>query len=353
MDSTTARQTFEVENDIRTISNQDDSLYYCDVEEQANLRMQKPWASDPHYFKEVHISAVALIKMVMHARSGGSIEIMGSMQGKISKNAFVVVDVFPLPVQGTETRVNAGIEGNEFLVQYSTKCPEVSRKENIIGWYHSHPGYGCWLSGIDVQTQSTHQMYEDPFLAIVIDPVRTVSAGKVDLGAFRTYPSQYKVHDGEEEGPSEYQTIPLNKIEDFGVHCKSYYQLEVSYFKNFLDNDLLDLLWNKYWARALSTSALIQSHDYVVQQLNDIGKKIDLADLQFEKSASAAGGRGGYYLERKASATGKRGGQFEQIAKDAQKCCGEHMHSVMSMHIKQCLFNPSSSSSAPNCRPNH
>jgi COP9 signalosome complex subunit 5 len=23
-----------------------------------------------------------------------------------------------------------------------------------------------------------------------------------------------------EEGPGEYQTIPLDKIEDFGVHCK-------------------------------------------------------------------------------------------------------------------------------------
>lgn len=23
-----------------------------------------------------------------------------------------------------------------------------------------------------------------------------------------------------DEGPSEYQSIPLNKIEDFGVHCK-------------------------------------------------------------------------------------------------------------------------------------
>lgn len=28
----------------------------------------------------------------------------------------------------------------------------------------------------------------------------------------------YKAPD---EGPSEYQTIPLNKIEDFGVHAKS------------------------------------------------------------------------------------------------------------------------------------
>lgn len=61
---------------------------------------------------------------------------------------------------------------------------------------------------------------QDPFVAIVVDPVRTISAGKVNLGAFRTYPKGFKPPD---EGPSEYQTIPLNKIEDFGVHCKSYY----------------------------------------------------------------------------------------------------------------------------------
>jgi hypothetical protein len=33
----------------------------------------------------------------------------------------------------------------------------------------------------------------------------------------RTYPEGYKPPD---EGPSEYQTIPLSKIEDFGVHAK-------------------------------------------------------------------------------------------------------------------------------------
>lgn len=31
-------------------------------------------------------------------------------------------------------------------------------------------------------------MYLDPFLAIVIDPNRTISAGKVEIGAFRAYP---------------------------------------------------------------------------------------------------------------------------------------------------------------------
>ena len=72
----------------------------------------------------------------------------------------------------------------------------------------------------------THPYLQDPFVAIVIDPVRTISAGKVNLGAFRTYPKGYKPPD---EGPGEYQTIPLNKIEDFGVHCKSYYRLVEKY----------------------------------------------------------------------------------------------------------------------------
>ena len=45
-----------------------------------------------------------------------------------------------------------------------------------------------WLSGIDVSTQMLNQNFQEPFVAIVVDPVRTISAGKVCLGAFRTYP---------------------------------------------------------------------------------------------------------------------------------------------------------------------
>lgn len=59
----------------------------------------------------------------------------------------------------------------------------------MLGWYHSHPGYGCWLSGIDVNTQMLNQQYQEPFVAVVIDPNRTMSAGKVEIGAFRTYPT--------------------------------------------------------------------------------------------------------------------------------------------------------------------
>ena len=73
------------------------------VARQLKRREQKPWATDPRYFKHVKISALALLKMAMHARSGGQIEVMGILQGKLEDNTFVVLDAFALPVEGTES----------------------------------------------------------------------------------------------------------------------------------------------------------------------------------------------------------------------------------------------------------
>jgi hypothetical protein len=35
-------------------------------------------------------------------------------------------------------------------------------------------------------------LLQDPYLAVVVDPVRTMASGKVEIGAFRTYPEGYK-----------------------------------------------------------------------------------------------------------------------------------------------------------------
>ena len=43
---------------------------------------------------------------------------MGLMQGKVVGTSMVIMDSFALPVQGTETRVNAANEANEYMVEY-------------------------------------------------------------------------------------------------------------------------------------------------------------------------------------------------------------------------------------------
>ncbi|KAL6530805.1 proteasome regulatory particle subunit RPN11 [Orobanche gracilis] len=332
---TIARQTWELENNIFTTtdvasdsssSSASDAIFYYEEAAQVKFQQEKPWANDPHYFKRVKISALALLKMVVHARSGGTIEVMGLMQGKTDGDAIIVMDAFALPVEGTETRVNAQADAYEYMVDYSQTNKQAGRLENVVGWYHSHPGYGCWLSGIDVSTQMLNQQFQEPFLAVVIDPTRTVSAGKVDIGAFRTYPKGYKPLD---DPVSEYQTIPLNKIEDFGVHCKQYYALDITYFKSSLDCHLLDLLWNKYWVNTLSSSPLLGNRDYVAGQISDLAEKIEQAENQLSHS------RFGIATQRKK----EEESQLTKITRDSAKITVEQVHGLMSQVIKDILFN--------------
>ena len=136
------------------------------------------------------------------------------------------MDAFGLPVEGTETRVNAGAEADEYMIAHTEACESVSRPENVVGWYHSHPGYGCWLSGIDVMTQQTYQMVQDPAIAIVVDPKRTMSAGKVEIGAFRCYTNEYaekKLKEGKKNAGGGDAGMSAEKIDEFGLHAHKYY----------------------------------------------------------------------------------------------------------------------------------
>ncbi|KAG0713216.1 COP9 signalosome complex subunit 5 [Chionoecetes opilio] len=309
-----AQRTWEMANNMESV-NSADEIYQYDGKQQQDILQAKPWEKDPHFFKQIKISALALLKMVMHARSGGTLEVMGLMLGKVDGATMLVMDSFALPVEGTETRVNAQAQAYEYMTAYVEAAKQVGRQENVIGWYHSHPGYGCWLSGIDVSTQMLNQNYQEPFVAIVIDPIRTISSGK-----------GYKPPD---EGPSEYQTIPLNKIEDFGVHCKQYYSLDISYFKSSLDKKLLDSLWNKYWVNTLSSSSLITNAEYMTRQIFDLSDKL-------ENSETALGRAGLFGLDPQEKKTEDK---LSRVTRDSCKTTMEALHGLMAQVVKDRLFN--------------
>merc|ERR1712023_437537 len=118
-----------------------------------------------------------------------------------------------------------------------------------------------------------------------------------------------------------YQTIPLNKIEDFGVHAKQYYPLDITFFKSSLDAHMLDLLWNKYWVNTLSSSPLLGNRDFVVGQISDL-----LQNTRMGSFMTA--------VEKK-----KDEGQLQKITCDSSKMAVEQIKGLASQVVKDMLFN--------------
>jgi COP9 signalosome complex subunit 5 len=266
--------------------------------------------------------------MVMHARTGGDLEVMGLMIGYVDHETFIVTDALRLPVEGTETRVNAQNEADEYMVSFLENSRRAGQMENAVGWYHSHPGYGCWLSGIDVGTQELQQMANEPFLAVVIDPHRTISAGKVEIGAFRTYPQNYKPEDSgsSAEGMA---AVPMAKAADFGAHANRYYSLEVSNFKSTLDSKILEALWNKYWVQTLSSSPLFTNREYVTSQIKDVAAKTRQAQEGLKRNSN---------LPPMGPRTKGGNDQLSKVVKAAEKIASEEKMGLMAATVKEKVF---------------
>lgn len=307
----------------------EEELYLYNDQRQNEMRIAKPWDRNPKYFNHVRISAHALLKMLRHSRKGGQLEIMGMLLGKVDLSTLIVMDSFALPVEGTETRVNAHAQAYEYMTAYVELAKQVDRKENVIGWYHSHPGYGCWLSGIDVGTQMLNQQFQDPFVAIVIDPIRTISTGKVDIGAFRCFPKNFN-----EDGLTpENQTIPMNKIEDFGVHCRKYYPLEISYFKSELDSYLLECLGNKYWYNTLGNSSLTTNCEYTTRQINDLSERLEQAETRITKGGTTK------MVPREQTEKTPQQETLAKVTGDCAKVAIDPITGLMAHIIKDAVFN--------------
>jgi 26S proteasome regulatory subunit N11 len=142
----------------------------------------------PDTSEQIYISSLALLKMLKHARSGIPFEVMGLMVGEIHDDyTITVVDVFSMPQKGTTVSVES--VDPVFQQQFMDMMKQVGRDQVCVGWYHSHPGFGPWLSGTDVETQKSQEMLNPRAVAVVVDPVQSVK-GKVVIDAFRNIDPQ-------------------------------------------------------------------------------------------------------------------------------------------------------------------
>merc|ERR1719362_2113792 len=93
-----------------------------------------------------------------------------------------------MPQSGTAVSVEA--VDPVFQQKMIAMLAQTNRKEKVVGWYHSHPGFGCWLSSVDVNTQQSFEQLNERAVAVVVDPIQSVK-GKVEMDSFRLINTQF------------------------------------------------------------------------------------------------------------------------------------------------------------------
>ncbi|KAI4192430.1 MAG: hypothetical protein LQ350_008654 [Teloschistes chrysophthalmus] len=199
----------------------------------------------------VYISSLALLKMLRHGRAGVPMEVMGLMLGEFVDDYTVrVVDVFAMPQSGTGVSVEA--VDPVFQTKMMDMLRQTGRPETVVGWYHSHPGFGCWLSSVDINTQQSFEQLTPRAVAVVVDPIQSVK-GKVVIDAFRLINPQTLMM-GQEPRQTTSNLGHLNKpsiqalIHGLNRH---YYSIGINYRKTGLEENMLMNLHKQVWTEAL------------------------------------------------------------------------------------------------------
>ena len=228
----------------------------------------------------VYISSLALLKMLKHGRAGVPMEVMGLMLGEFVDDYTVrVVDVFAMPQSGTGVSVESVDE--VFQAAMLDMLKQTGRPEMVVGWYHSHPGFGCWLSGVDINTQQSFEALNSRAVAVVVDPIQSVK-GKVVIDAFRLINPQL-VMMGQEPRQTTSNIGHLNKpsiqalIHGLNRH---YYSIAINYRKNELEQKMLLNLHKKKWSSGLTLEdfdAQEKNNEGIVKRMLDLTKQYNKA----------------------------------------------------------------------------
>lgn len=241
----------------------------------------------PDCAEKVHVSSLALLKMLKHGRAGVPMEVMGLMLGQFVDDYTInCIDVFAMPQSGTSVSVES--VDPVFQMDMLTMLTQTGRPEMVVGWYHSHPGFGCWLSSTDIQTQSSFESLNSRAVALVVDPVQSVK-GKVVIDCFRLINPQL-IMLGHEVRQTTSNVGHLHKpsiqalIHGLNRH---YYSIVIDYRKNELEEQMLMNLGKRNWVSSLHVTPF-EDHKTATERTVDRMLKLT---VQYQDRIQAEAGK--------------------------------------------------------------
>merc|ERR1711962_924403 len=242
--------------------------------------------------------------MLKHGRAGVPMEVMGLMLGEF-------VDDYTVRVIAV------------FQAKMLDMLKQTGRPEMVVGWYHSHPGFGCWLSGVDINTQQSFEALSERAVAVVVDPIQSVK-GKVVIDAFRLINPNMMVL-----GPEPRQTTSnLGHLSKPSIQAlihglnRHYYSISINYRKNELEQKMLLNLNKKSWVDGLTLqdySHQCKTNESTVKEMLDLANNYNKALEEEDKMTPE---------QLAIKNVGKR---------DPKRHLEEHVDVLMTSNIVQCL----------------
>ena len=108
-------------------------------------------------------------------------EVIGWLIGTVKDEIIIILKAIPM-TSGSSIFV----EMTDYAI--IPKIAEEAEKNNavIVGWFHSHPSFGFFLSGVDIRTQRYQQNLFEDAIALVCDPTK-VSSIEAGIHGFQVY----------------------------------------------------------------------------------------------------------------------------------------------------------------------
>ncbi|MCS7117643.1 MAG: Mov34/MPN/PAD-1 family protein [Thaumarchaeota archaeon] len=132
----------------------------------------------------IRVSGEALTKVLRHALSHPRREVAGLLIGREKREELLVTDAVTGHQKGSAGHVTL----DDSLMATLSELLEGQRSQlYVVGWYHTHPGMGVFLSAVDYATQLNYQRLYDRAVALVVDPWEFVRYNGLSPSCFRFF----------------------------------------------------------------------------------------------------------------------------------------------------------------------
>lgn len=127
--------------------------------------------------KEILLKTGVLLPFFDYVITNNDREVVAILGGRVEGDSLLIFEMY-LCKRSTGTRVNVEINPEDMIDAQSS----FSRGNYTVGWAHGHLGYGVFMSGTDIATQTDYQAIFPDSVALVVDPFHD---GNLEFGFFR------------------------------------------------------------------------------------------------------------------------------------------------------------------------